>query len=62
MTRPDVITGPGQLPRAHLRWIIFRSVCGSAFAAGQHGLWPGAAAWSGPPRTPSSLGECDQNW
>jgi hypothetical protein len=29
MTRPDVITGPGQLtgqlPRAHLRWIIFRS-------------------------------------
>ena len=26
MTRPDVITGPGQLPRAHLRWIIFRSV------------------------------------
>jgi len=25
IAKTDVITGPGQLPRAHLRWIIFRS-------------------------------------
>jgi hypothetical protein len=35
MTRPDVITRPGQLPRAHLRWIIFRSA-GHANAALRH--------------------------
>jgi len=43
MTRPDVITGPGQLPRAHLRWIIFRSVCGSVFAVGRRRLRPAVA-------------------
>jgi hypothetical protein len=48
MTRPDVITGPGQLPRAHLRWTIFRSaghagsipVARSAFSPNGAMIWP----------------------